>query len=214
MKTTRPAVKIFLILPSVLAGGYFFYSILVYTLISIQTFLSLSRPVNADVLVVEGWLFEYMLDSAAKEIQKSNYKYIVTTGIKENYPKHSRYYGFKNQADYCKDQLRIRGIDPSIIYAISSSWVDSNRTYHTASAIKSWLIERNIKAVNVYTGGPHGRKTLLLFQEALGDTVKVGVISCKIRHFDPVYWWTSWRGTHTTLRYLAGYIYALLLTVW
>ncbi len=210
MKTIRLSTQTLLPIPIIVFGGYVLYSILVYLLISLYTFLALSKPVSADVLIVEGWLFEYMLDSAAKEIKKSNYKYIITTGIKEKYPKDSRYYGFESQADYCKTRLSIHGIDPSTIYALSSVGVSKNRTFHTASAIKTWLTERNISAVNVYTGGPHARKSLLLFQKALGEAIKVGVISCKIKHFDPVYWWTSWRGIQITLRYFAGYIYALL----
>jgi hypothetical protein len=78
-----------------------------------------------------------------------------------------------------------------------------------ALATKEWLIANQIKAVNVFTGGPHGRKSYVIFKKALGDGIRVGVISCPIKHY-PTRWWTSLRGTSVTLRYLAGYFYAVL----
>lgn len=43
--------------------------------------LSLSRPVNANILVVEGWLTGEAIDSASNIFRDGNYKYLVTTGL-------------------------------------------------------------------------------------------------------------------------------------
>ena len=50
----------------------------------ISGYLSKSEIVNANVLIVEGWLPDYALKMASEEFQKHDYKYIVTTGIKSN----------------------------------------------------------------------------------------------------------------------------------
>ena len=50
----------------------------------ISGYLSKSEIVNANILIVEGWLPDYALKMASEEFQKHDYKYIVTTGIKSN----------------------------------------------------------------------------------------------------------------------------------
>jgi hypothetical protein len=44
-------------------------------------YLSKSKQVNADILIVEGWLPDYALKMAYDEVQKKEYKHIITTGI-------------------------------------------------------------------------------------------------------------------------------------
>ena len=192
-------------------GTWCVYRLVIVGLISIHSFLVVNRPVASDILIVEGWIFDYMLDAAAEEIKKGNYKRIITIGDKKTFPEHSKHSNFTSMAEQCKAQLIKRGISPSAISVVTAPAAKYQTTFKTAVAVSSWLQKKQIKAVNVFTGGPHGRKSLLLFQNALGENIKVGVISCKIKHYDPVYWWTSWRGTQVTLRYLFGYFYALLL---
>jgi hypothetical protein len=45
-------------------------------------FLSKSEQVNANILIVEGWLPEYALEMAVKEFQKGTYDYVIVTSIK------------------------------------------------------------------------------------------------------------------------------------
>jgi len=45
-------------------------------------YLSKSEEVNADILVVEGWLPHYALEMAFNEYQKNKYRYVVTTGTR------------------------------------------------------------------------------------------------------------------------------------
>ncbi len=59
------------------------YKLLVPALISIHSFLSITRPIDAQTLVVEGWIFDYMLDDAVREIRKGKYLTVVTTGRKK-----------------------------------------------------------------------------------------------------------------------------------
>jgi uncharacterized SAM-binding protein YcdF (DUF218 family) len=194
-----------------IVGVVFVFKITVFTLIKIHSFLAVTSPVDAEVLVVEGWLFDYMLDEAVKEIQTGKYKYIVTTGKINNSSQRSSQRGLMNTAEICKEKLIKRGVKASSIHAVAAPAVESQHTLYTAAAIKNWLVERKINAVNVFTGGPHGRKSLIVFQKSLGKDIKVGIISCKIKHYPPVYWWTSLTGTKVTLRYLGGYLYALCL---
>ena len=47
----------------------------------LSSYLSKSEQVNANILIVEGWLPEYALDMAFKEYKKNDYEYIITTGL-------------------------------------------------------------------------------------------------------------------------------------
>lgn len=49
-------------------------------------YLSKSKQVKADILVVEGWLPHYALEMAYNEYQKNKYAYVVTTGVRYTPP--------------------------------------------------------------------------------------------------------------------------------
>ncbi len=55
-------------------------TLIIFTITHIQPFLSVTSPVKADVLVVEGWLPDYALKHALTEFENGSYKKIVTTG--------------------------------------------------------------------------------------------------------------------------------------
>jgi hypothetical protein len=176
----------------------------------VHNFLAVTRPVETDVLVLEGWLFDYMLDAAAREINSGGYTQVLITGFETAVPEKQEYQGLMSSSESCKAKLIARGVNAAIIHAISAPRTINHHTFHMAAAIKDWLTSHQIRAVNVYTGGPHARKSLVMFQKILGKDVRVGVISSRIRHYDPDRWWASERGIKVTLRYLAGYFYALV----
>ena len=46
----------------------------------IYPFLALNAPVNGDIMVVEGWLPDYVLQEPIRDFQEGSYKLLVTTG--------------------------------------------------------------------------------------------------------------------------------------
>ena len=48
---------------------------------NIYNFLSISHPVKADVLVVEGWIPPNLLEEAIEEFNQNDYQFIATTGV-------------------------------------------------------------------------------------------------------------------------------------
>ena len=55
-------------------------SLLAGVFLSANQFLSMSRPVSANVLVVDGWLPDYCLQLSIDEFRSRNYEYLVTAG--------------------------------------------------------------------------------------------------------------------------------------
>lgn len=187
------------------------YKVLPYTLRRYHSFLSMNKPVDADILVVEGWLFDYMLKSAKSTFEQGGYRYIITTGT---CPKTSEDTNMTCNAESAAKKLAEFGLDPKRIYPASTPNVKDLHTYYSAMALKRWLSENapEIKAVNVFTGGPHGKKTYHFFKRVLGPDIDIGIISSRIEHYDPEQWWMSQRGRHVTFRYSLGYLHSLFFS--
>jgi hypothetical protein len=70
----RNGVIVFLLFFLFLVFFYLYFS-------RIYDFLACEKPVDQDVLIVEGWLPEEALDKACAEFHDSGYRYIITTGF-------------------------------------------------------------------------------------------------------------------------------------
>ena len=46
----------------------------------VYPFLAITHRVNANILVVEGWIHEYAIRAAVKEFQSNHYQRVFTTG--------------------------------------------------------------------------------------------------------------------------------------
>ena len=62
--------------------------------------------------------------------------------------------------------------------------------------------------MNVLTEEAHARRTWLLFQEALGKDVQVGVISVPNPDYDASHWWLYSDGVRDVIAETIAYIYA------
>jgi uncharacterized SAM-binding protein YcdF (DUF218 family) len=61
------------------------------------------------------------------------------------------------------------------------------------------------------TGGPHARRSRLMFQKALGKGVIVGVISIPADDYDERHWWHDSQGVRVIIGESLAYAYARLL---
>jgi hypothetical protein len=170
--------------------------------------LATNKPVNADMLVVEGWLPDYALKDAVNEYNTNNYKFIITTGV----PLLKGYYlsEYKDFANLSRETLIKLGVDETKIIAIPTKNVKKDRTYASAIAVRSWLNENkpSTKSINVYTLGSHSRRTLILYNEAFDNEVIIGVYAHNNKDFKDKEWWTTSQGVRTVIGNFIAYIYA------
>lgn len=89
---------------------------------NISKFLSKNLYIKADALIVEGWLPDYAMREVSEEIDRSNYKLIITTGIKSP------------ELDYC-----LIGMDGYLIFYPKLNSLDSTiqATHHIGIIAKS-----------------------------------------------------------------------------
>jgi hypothetical protein len=178
-----------------------------------NSFLSPVRPVTPDVLVVEGWLPDYALESAALEFKKHPYRLCITTGGSMETGSYLSEY--RNFADLACLTLRKLGIDSSRVLAVPAPLVNKDRTYASSVALREWFDKTgySVHSVNVFSLGCHSRRSQMLFAKALGRNVTVGVIACSDRSYDSRRWWHYSAGVRMVSGEGLAYIYGLLFSL-
>ncbi len=132
--------------------GLFAILLLAILLIFNKRLLSKNHPVDADVLVIEGWLPPYVLELIPQKIDLSNYKTIFVTGlIHNNRPEF-------NDSRYEIDEL------PAALFTNGCVCLSK-------SALKKLNPENTINEIKVYTYGSKAKNIFAHFFCAVGDSI-------------------------------------------
>ena len=196
------------------AAGWFFiilgiFITFVVVFPNLYTFLAVTHRVEAKVLVVEGWVHPYAIRAAVEEFRTGRYDRIFTTGGpvvgKGGYVN-----DFQTEASVGAEQLKKQGIPDDVLQMVPTRIIGRDRTYASAVALKRWFRQHDapVGSLNVLTEGAHARRSRLLFQEALGDDVDVGIISVQSPDFDEAHWWHYSQGMEDVVQEGLGYLYA------
>jgi uncharacterized SAM-binding protein YcdF (DUF218 family) len=176
---------------------------------SVYPFLSITERVETDELVMEGWIPFYAVRSAAREFAAGSYREILTTGGPI-----SGMGGYTNDyntsASLGAGRLKAEGVPSAVIQMVPSRVSGRDRTYSAALALRHWLDQQGteVKAINVVTADTHARRTRLLYQEALGKKVEVGVIAVPNPDYDARRWWRYSEGVKEVITESVAYLYA------
>jgi len=163
------------------------------------------------VLVVEGWVPDYVLEEARAEFGRHRYLTLyVTGGPLERGGYLSEY---KTYAELGAATLIQIGMSKDALEAVPAPLVRQDRTYTSAVALNNWLRQHgvNVTSINVVSMGAHARRSRLLFQEAFGEGSRVGIIAVEDRNYDPRYWWKFSQGVRVVVDELVAYIYAVFV---
>ncbi len=175
--------------------------------------LAPNRPVKADVLVLEGAVPDYVLDSAVAEFNRRHYKLLITTGTPLEWGHLLIEYG--NTANVAASSLKRMGFDTTMLVAVATDEIQNDRTYNSALELGDYLkkFHPEVKSINLMSYGPHARRSQMMFQAALGKDFNVGIISIKSFYYGPDNWWRSSKGFREVINELLGYIYVKLFFV-
>ena len=181
-------------------------------LFTIHPFLAPTKPVGADILIADNFLVDYGLKKLSDEFRSKNYSLILSAGtlLPQGSPLAAEY---KTSAELSAAILKKFGIREKAIVAIIPKPVKRDRTFASALAVKNWLAQNNIqpKGINLFSIGPHSRRSWMLYKEAIGEEIPVGIIACENREYDPKRWWITSSGVRTVLDETIAYIYAKLV---
>jgi len=178
-------------------------------LLNVQPFLAKTQRVNANILVVEGWIHEYAIRVAAEEFKAGSYQKIFTTGGPlmgtDGYAN-----DFNTSANVGAELLTKVGVPDEFVQMVPSHIAGRDRTYRSAVALRDWFREHNVtvRSINVLTEDAHARRTQLLFQKAFGANVAVGIISVPDPDYDAKHWWRTSEGVREVLDEGIAYVYA------
>ena len=99
------------------------------------------------------------------------------------------------------------GVNTNALITVPGPEVWRHRTFHSAQAVRTFLEKSAIQpiGINVMTLGAHGRRTSLIFTEALGEIAPVGIISFPSAEYDAHAWWRTSEGTkHVITEFMAA----------
>ncbi len=175
----------------------------------IHPFLAVTQREDTNILVMEGWVHEFAAQAAAEEFRTGAYQKIFITGVPVN-----------GSGEYTKDSnteayvgaglLKRHGVPEDFLQRVPHRAVERDRTYSSALELKKWFHENNlsIRSINVVTEGVHARRTRLLFAEAFGKDVAIGIIAVPNPDYEPRHWWRYSAGVREVVGETIAYIYA------
>jgi len=176
-----------------------------------ESFLSLTRRLPAELLVVEGWIGRDGVRAAEVEFEQRGYQYVVATGGIAS-AKGWEAPGLSYAEATGRELIRL-GVAKDRIIVAPAKGTETHRTYESAVAVWRALQTRGIqpKAINVFTLGPHARRSCLVFAKTEGPGTKVGVIAWTPSADEAVPWWRSSDRAKALLAETAGFLYEALL---
>ena len=180
-----------------------------FLLLAVHPFLAVTHRVDANILVVEGWVHDFAISAGVKEFKTGAYQRIFTTGGPVTGS--GGYIGDQDtSASVGAARLRAMGVASESVQMVPSRMTARDRTYNSAAALRDWFHQEKIvvHSLNIVTEAAHARRTRLLFQEAFGKGVAVGVIAAINPDYDAKHWWRYSEGVREVTGETIAYIYA------
>jgi hypothetical protein len=176
---------IFSLILGLLALGAVCYIMFVYD------FLSVTKRVDADVLVVEGWVPRYVLPLAIAEYHRGGYSLILVSGL-EGGPEAGQ---TSRVSEITRTTSRLEGLGmaPGKVVACPAPFARWHRTAKSARAVREKIHELGLhpRGINVITDGTHARETWTAYRNMFGDETPVGIICTSREKPPPFRWWKS-----------------------
>jgi hypothetical protein len=176
-------------------------------------FLACNNPVDAEILIVEGWFAPSYTQTVLEEFRKGKYQHLFVVGDCQS--------SGQGQEAVCDTNSAVRlliqlGVEPSLVTAVTVPATRFHKTWHYALALQEHMAGSGykVKTANVLSLWVHARKSLVVFQKAFGPDIKVGVIAARHQRFSSERWWLSATGIYAVAKNGVAYLDALFLTGW
>lgn len=196
----------------VLLAGFLGFGFIAF--FGVYPFFAVTERVETRLLVMEGWVDVYAVRATAAEFKAGGYERVFATGGpvvgSGGYSN-----DYNTSASLGAGRLKAAGLAPEVVQMVPSRKAARDRTYSSAVALRAWCLEHNVPltSINVVTADVHARRTRLLYQKALGDGVKVGIIAVPHPDYEASRWWSYSQGVRSVLGECIAYVYARLVFV-
>lgn len=182
---------------------------LLYGFVSnLYPFLAPEKEPHKGLMVVEGWIHDFALDEAVTLYRSGNYSKIACTGVPIETGSYIQEY--KSYPEMTAARLVKMGIDPGEIVVAIADYEKKDRTYLAAVALREAIIAYNIEETDLHliTTGPHGRRSRMLFQKALGKDYNIGITCLEDSTYDYDTWYLYSEGVRSVIGEFIAYTYA------
>ena len=182
---------------------------IIITAVGLRTlypFLAITETVPTRILVLDGWLPTYDINKAAALYLAGHYQTLLDVNGTYDFQAVDQDPGNA----YIVSRILVRdGIPREQVNPVVFQGVKIDRTYISAVAVKEWCRQHGIplQSLDIATLGPHARRSRLIYEKALGNGVKVGVIALDDPAYDSLHWWRSSEGVREVLFEFVAYVY-------
>lgn len=163
-----------------------------------------SQRAQANILVVEGWVFDYGLAAAVAEFETGRYALLATSGIADAAADETG--KIDSGAARAARRLIALGIPAERILVCTAPTTRWNRTSSSALAVRTQLaaLKTPCEGINLLTIEPHSRQSWLAYRRTFARTMPVGIIAVPHRKFTAENWWKHLDGWRVLTKTLTG----------
>jgi len=174
----------------------------------VHVFLAVNNPVDADILVVDGFLPGYAYDSIQSLVVSNTYKLVLTTGVDIDYTFTSD--DAFNTADFSYKVLSSKSLGECRLERAPAGRINKDRTFHSALSAREWLNRNGYanESLNVFSMGGHARRSWLLYRKAFGEEREIGIIALEDQSYDSKSWYNHSKGVRLVMSEFIAFAYA------
>ena len=175
---------------------------------TIHPFLAENNPVDSKIMVLEGFVPDYVVEQAKEIFIKGNYELMLITGKKRMKGAHLDIY--ENDGEYSAATLEKLGFDMTKVLVIPIKYsVTKDRTYESGKAVKEYLDQlHDVNSFNLVSIGCHARRSRYLFEKSFDENINIGVIAINNQGYIPGKWWQTSIGFRQVMQETIAWTYA------
>ena len=160
-----------------------------------------------DLLCLEGWAHEGVIDEVARSFHSGRFPLIAVTGGPVQ--GRERWLGFETYAEWGARRLLQAGIPRDRMVISAPGKAETRRTLRDIVALRATLDEQGElpRRLLVVSGDVHTRRTRLLYRKVFGEEVEVHGVAVAPEGYDPDAWWRSSEGVKTVIMELIALAY-------
>lgn len=157
-----------------------------------------------EVAVVEGWISDAQITTAAHIIMKNAISQVVVTGSKLEFC--TEFMPVDHYAALGTLRLLKSGVQKANILEVVNEESKKFRTYECAKGVKDILDRLSYRRIMIFTSAPHARRTLATYEKVFDSQYDIGVFPLDIEGISCENWWESSFGVKKVLEEYIGYV--------
>jgi hypothetical protein len=162
---------------------------------NIHRFLAVTnRVAGADILVMEAWVPEVVVQAAVKEFKEGGYQLLLISDLREHDDRDGRSQDVRKLSVI--NRIISLGIPRDRIIECFGPATYDHRSAAMAIAVRDALQQGGItsKGLNVIAPAAHARKTWLVYQRVLVSETQTGCVAVPTEDYDSARWWRTTTG--------------------